>query len=125
MRWRARRCLESCTAAVSLPIAIRAIQLIKLNSLVLVGLPTLIDQVLISNAKRMRSATAEGGGRISRGIVALQQNLKNLGDSTHALHVELDRSRKYYDLLRQNRPEASLFYLLEYESLLMLGGDRL
>ena len=82
----------------------------KLNSLVLIGLPTLIDQVLISNAKRMRSATAEGGGRISRGIVALQQNLKNLGYSAHALHVELDRSRKYYDLLRQSRPEASLLF---------------
>lgn len=84
-------------------------KLMKLDSLVLIGLPTLIDQVLISNAKRMRSSTAEGGGRICRGIVAVQQNLKNLGDSTHALHVELDRSRKYYDLLRQNSPEASVF----------------
>ena len=77
----------------------------------LVGLPSLIDQLLISSAKRMKSASQLGADRICRDIMALQQNLKNLGHDSRPLYVDLDRSRKYFDLLRRNDPQVLLVFL--------------
>lgn len=76
------------------------------NSNVLVGLPTLIDQLLISNARQIKCTNENGGEKLYRNVLALQQNLKNLGDIP--LHVNLDRSKQYFGLLRLASPKVNL-----------------
>ena len=75
-------------------------------SFVLVGLPTLMDQVLITNCRKLRSANTYGADKMCRNIMALQQNLLNVGSSP--LHVDFDRSRRYYELLRANSAKVRL-----------------
>lgn len=75
---------------------------------VLVGLPTLIDQLLISNARKLQTVNEHGGEKLYRDVLALQQNLKNLGDIP--LHANLDRSKLYFGLLKGTSPEVSLVF---------------
>ncbi|GAA5875446.1 hypothetical protein JCM8547_004407 [Rhodosporidiobolus lusitaniae] len=60
------------------------------------GLSLLMDELLIHNARHIRLANKFGQAKMLRNILALQQNLKNLGDSP--LDVDFDRSRRFWDL---------------------------
>ncbi|BGP15461.1 exocyst subunit [Rhodosporidiobolus nylandii] len=60
------------------------------------GLSLLMDSLLIHNARYIRLANRFGQAKMLRNILALQQNLKNLGDSP--LDVDFDRSRRFWDL---------------------------
>lgn len=55
-----------------------------------------MDQLLVHNARFIRLANHFGQAKMLRNILALQQNLKNLGDSP--LDVDFDRSRRFWDL---------------------------
>ncbi|GAA5933851.1 hypothetical protein JCM1841_001318 [Sporobolomyces salmonicolor] len=69
------------------------------------GLSLLMDQLLISNARHIRLANEFGLSKMMRNILALQQNLKNIGDSP--LDVDFDRSRKFWELFGKG-PRAML-----------------
>ncbi|SCV70809.1 BQ2448_3571 [Microbotryum intermedium] len=67
------------------------------------GLSLLMDQLLISNARHIRLANQFGLSKMLRNILALQQNLKNLGDAP--LQVNFDRSRKFWDVFGRGPKE--------------------
>ncbi|SGY79129.1 BQ5605_C008g05051 [Microbotryum silenes-dioicae] len=67
------------------------------------GLSLLMDQLLISNARHIRLANQFGLKKMFRNILALQQNLKNLGDAP--LQVNFDRSRKFWDVFGRGPKE--------------------
>ncbi|GAA5916657.1 hypothetical protein JCM6882_001573 [Rhodosporidiobolus microsporus] len=69
------------------------------------GLSLLMDSLLVHNARYIRLANAAGQSKMLRNILALQQNLKNLGDSP--LDVDFDRSRRFWDLFKAG-PKAML-----------------
>ncbi|GAA6019965.1 hypothetical protein JCM11491_006723 [Sporobolomyces phaffii] len=69
------------------------------------GLSSLMDQLLISNARQIRLANAFGLSKMNRNVLALQQNLKNIGDEP--LGVDFDRSRKFWELFGKG-PRAML-----------------
>lgn len=58
-----------------------------------------MDQLLISNARNIRLANKNGQAKMMRNILALQQNLKNIGESP--LDVNFDRSRKFWEVFAQ------------------------
>ncbi|GAA6007556.1 hypothetical protein JCM10207_006385 [Rhodosporidiobolus poonsookiae] len=60
------------------------------------GLSLLMDSLLIHNARYIRLANQFGQAKMLRNILALQQNLKNLGDSP--LDVDFERSRRFWDM---------------------------
>lgn len=60
------------------------------------GLSRLMDELLVHNARYIRLANRFGQAKMLRNILALQQNLKNLGDSP--LDVNFERSRRFWDL---------------------------
>lgn len=55
-----------------------------------------MDQLIISNSRHIRLANHHGLSKMSRNILALQQNLKNVGDDP--LEVNFDRSRKFWEV---------------------------
>lgn len=55
-----------------------------------------MDHLLITNARQIRLANEYGLSKMNRNILALQQNLKNIGDEP--LEVDFDRSRKFWEL---------------------------
>jgi hypothetical protein len=63
-----------------------------------------MDQLLMNGARRLQPITSFGADKMLRNVMALQQNLKNLGDLP--LHVDLDRSRSYFHLLREQDPQV-------------------
>ncbi|GJN89483.1 hypothetical protein Rhopal_002469-T1 [Rhodotorula paludigena] len=69
------------------------------------GLSLLMDQLLVHNARYIRLANQFGQAKMLRNILALQQNLKNLGDTP--LDVDFERSRKFWDLFAAG-PKAML-----------------
>ncbi|GAA6035827.1 hypothetical protein JCM8097_005726 [Rhodosporidiobolus ruineniae] len=60
------------------------------------GLSLLMDSLLIHNARYIRLLNRFGQAKMLRNLLALQQNLKNLGDAP--LDVDFDRSRRFWDL---------------------------
>ncbi|GAA5827444.1 hypothetical protein JCM3770_005839 [Rhodotorula araucariae] len=69
------------------------------------GLSRLMDGLLVHNARYIRLANQFGQAKMLRNILALQQNLKNLGDTP--LDVDFDRSRRFWDLFTAG-PKAML-----------------
>jgi len=55
-----------------------------------------MDELLVHNARYIRLANKYGQAKMLRNILALQQNLKNLGDTP--LDVDFERSRRFWDL---------------------------
>lgn len=55
-----------------------------------------MDQLLISNSRYIRLANQHGLTKMYRNILALQQNLKNIGEEP--LEVDFDRSRKFWEV---------------------------
>lgn len=55
-----------------------------------------MDELLVHNARYIRLANKFGQAKMLRNILALQQNLKNLGDTP--LDVDFERSRRFWDL---------------------------
>lgn len=55
-----------------------------------------MDQLLISNSRHIRLANRFGLSKMLRNILALQQNLKNIGDTP--LEVDFERSRRFWDV---------------------------
>lgn len=68
------------------------------------GLGTLMEHILVSNARNIRFANKLGIQKIFRNILALQQNLKTLSDLPE--DAEFMRARKYYELFLLT-PEVS------------------
>mgnify|MGYP006919982458 FL=1 len=68
------------------------------------GLSPLMDDLLIRNARHIRLANGFGQHKMLRNILALQQNLKTLGDEP--LQVNFDRSRRFWELFEQG-PKVS------------------
>ena len=60
------------------------------------GLSLLMDHLLISNSRYIRLANTFGLSKMLRNILALQQNLKNIGDAP--LEVNFERSRKFWEV---------------------------
>ncbi|KWU43286.1 hypothetical protein RHOSPDRAFT_26426 [Rhodotorula sp. JG-1b] len=69
------------------------------------GLSPLMDDLLIRNARHIRLANGFGQHKMLRNILALQQNLKTLGDEP--LQVNFDRSRRFWELFEQG-PQTML-----------------
>lgn len=63
------------------------------------GLSPLMDDLLIRNARHIRLANEFGQHKMLRNILALQQNLKTLGDEP--LQVNFDRSRRFWEVFEQ------------------------
>lgn len=63
-----------------------------------------MDDLLIRNARHIRLANEFGQHKMLRNILALQQNLKTLGDEP--LQVNFDRSRRFWEVFEQG-PKAS------------------
>ncbi|KAM0750251.1 hypothetical protein T439DRAFT_356891 [Meredithblackwellia eburnea MCA 4105] len=90
------------------------------------GLSLLMDQLLISNSRYIRLANKFGHSKMMRNILALQQNLKNIGDTP--LEVDFERSRKFWDvfaagpkeMLELVRSGAIKYEFDEYKALLNL-----
>lgn len=55
-----------------------------------------MDQLLIHNARHIRLANKFGVSKMNRNILALQQNLKNIGETP--LEVNFDRSRTFWEV---------------------------
>lgn len=68
-----------------------------------------MDQLLISNSRHIRLANRFGLSKMMRNILALQQNLKNIGDSP--LEVDFDRSRKFWEVFARG-PKVNNFLSL-------------
>lgn len=91
-----------------------------------------MDQLLISNSRHIRLANKHGLSKMMRNILALQQNLKNIGDSP--LEVDFDRSRKFWavfgagpkEMLDSIRNGSISYEFEDYKSLLnlMCGIDQ-
>lgn len=65
-------------------------------SFVFEGLGYLLEHLLISNARYIRSANASGIKKMMRNILALQQNLKMITQSQQ--ETELERAKRFYSL---------------------------
>lgn len=63
---------------------------------VFVGLGSLMDQMLISNARLLRLPTAFGIKKINRNMLALQQSIKSITDDEES--AEFKQAKKYYAL---------------------------
>ena len=60
------------------------------------GIGQLLEHLLISEAKRIRLANANGVRKMIRNILALQQSIKTLTSDTRG--ADFDRAKKYYTL---------------------------
>ena len=60
------------------------------------GLETLMEELLISNARSVRFANVHGIRKILRNVIAVRQNLKTL--SSYCPKSEFDRAREFYGL---------------------------
>ena len=60
------------------------------------GLSLFMDKLLVANARFIRLANRQGLSKMQRNILALGQNLKNLGGD-QPLEVNFDRSRLYWE----------------------------
>ncbi|KAK4052526.1 exocyst subunit [Microbotryomycetes sp. JL221] len=68
---------------------------------IFLGLSTLMDQLLVSNSKHVRLMNQAGHTKMQRNILALQQNLKNIGDRQPLLDVKFDSSKKFWDMFQK------------------------
>jgi exocyst complex component 4 len=73
------------------------------------GLSLFMDHLLISNSRHIRLANINGLTKMIRNILALQQNLKNIGDSP--LEVNFDRSRKFWEVFGRGPSVSFQFYI--------------
>ena len=60
------------------------------------GIGQLLEHLLISEAKRIRIANANGIRKMIRNILALQQSIKTLTNDIRG--TDFDRAKKYYSL---------------------------
>lgn len=60
------------------------------------GIGQLLEHLLISEAKCIRLANANGIRKMTRNILALQQSIKTLTSNTRG--ADFDRAKKYYNL---------------------------
>ncbi|OZJ02130.1 hypothetical protein BZG36_04585 [Bifiguratus adelaidae] len=96
------------------------------QSFVVDGLPSLVAQVMISNAHYIKRMNLNGVQKMIRNILALQQNLTNLATSEQS--SQLDQAREYYrlytlgseNLLNEIRDRAPQFTFDEYRVILSL-----
>ncbi|KAI5481854.1 exocyst complex component, sec8 subunit [Pseudohyphozyma bogoriensis] len=96
------------------------------------GTSMLMDQLLISNSRHIRLLNMFGFAKMMRNILALQQNLKNIGESP--LDVDFDHSRRFWELfsvgpkgmLEAIRSGSVSYDFEDYKSLLnlMCGIDQ-
>ncbi|KAG8978596.1 hypothetical protein FRC05_009868 [Tulasnella sp. 425] len=89
------------------------------------GLGTLMEHLLISNARHVRFANDLGIKKIFRNILALQQNLKTLSDLPE--DAEFGRARRYWELflltpqqLLESVKKKPQFSFEDYKSMLYL-----
>ncbi|CAG8559752.1 1079_t:CDS:10 [Racocetra persica] len=88
------------------------------------GLDALMEHVLVSNATYLRNLNNNGIMKMSRNVLALQQNLKNIVDMP--VEISLNKARLYYELynsgpasmLAQIREQGAVFTFDEYKTML-------
>ncbi|CAG7847601.1 Probable exocyst complex component sec8 [Serendipita indica DSM 11827] len=87
------------------------------------GLGTLMEHLLISNARHIRFANAVGIQKIMRNMLAMQQNMKTITDASQ--DADFERAKVYYSLFSLTPKEMlasikkrSQFTLDEYKSML-------
>jgi len=78
------------------------------------GIGQLLEHLLISEAKRIRIANANGVRKMIRNILALQQSIKTLTSDTRG--ADFDRAKKYYTLFFRTPTELieSIKYKQEF-----------
>lgn len=69
---------------------------------VFVGLGHLMEHLLISNARHLRTVNAFGVKKIIRNILALQQSIKTLTNEQR--NTEFERAKRYYSLFFMSTP---------------------
>ncbi|RHZ59662.1 hypothetical protein Glove_362g4 [Diversispora epigaea] len=88
------------------------------------GLDALMEHILIHNAMYIRNLNSNGVMKMTRNILALQQNLKNIVDTPE--EISLDKSRQYYelfnlgptDMIAQIKEHGSQFSFDDYKTML-------
>ncbi|GBB95205.1 hypothetical protein RclHR1_00250003 [Rhizophagus clarus] len=100
----------------------------KEHKFVFEGLDSLMEHVLVSNAIYIRNLNRNGVMKMTRNILALQQNLKNIVEVPE--EISLERARIYYEMFNmgpvnmlnqireQGQQESSLFLFEEYKTML-------
>ncbi|CAG8595158.1 9440_t:CDS:10 [Acaulospora colombiana] len=99
-------------------------EMVKFDEFVFEGLDALMEHVLIYNSVYIRNLNSNGVMKMTRNILALQQNLRNIVDRPG--EISMDRARQYYDLfnigpanmLEQIRERGSVFSLEDYKTML-------
>lgn len=76
------------------------------------GLSGLIDACFITQVHTIRGVNRQGVGKMVRGILAVQQNLKNI---LGAGEVSLERCRKFYELLYARTPKELLGSMARFQ----------
>lgn len=80
-----------------------------------------MDHLLISNSRYIRLANEHGLAKMNRNILALQQNLKNIGDEP--LEVNFDRSRTFWEVFGRG-PSVCVYFQCTNRANGCAGHDR-
>lgn len=90
------------------------------------GIGQLLEHLLISEAKRIRLANANGVRKMIRNILALQQSIKTLTSDTRG--ADFDRAKKYYTLFFRTPTVCVLLIGCVFrpyaEPMCIIGADR-
>lgn len=71
------------------------------------GLGTLMEHLLISNARYIRFANAVGIQKIMRNMLAMQQNMKTITDVSQ--DADFEKAKTYYSLFNMHPRVSTLF----------------
>ena len=77
------------------------------------GIGQLLEHLLISEAKRIRLANANGIRKMIRNILALQQSIKTLTSDTRG--ADFDRAKKYYTLFFRTPAVGALLRRMRFD----------
>ncbi|CAB4383870.1 unnamed protein product [Rhizophagus irregularis] len=96
----------------------------KEHKFIFEGLDSLMEHVLVNNAIYTRNLNKNGVMKMTRNILALQQNLKNIVETPG--EISLERARRYYEMfnmgpvnmLNQIREQGAIYSFEEYKIML-------
>ncbi|CAG8497625.1 8122_t:CDS:10, partial [Funneliformis caledonium] len=96
----------------------------KEHKFVFEGLDALMEHLLVNNAVFIRNLNTNGVMKMTRNILALQQNLKNIVETPG--EISLERARRYYEMfnmgpvnmLTQIKEQGAIFSFEEYKIML-------
>ncbi|KAJ9479220.1 Exocyst complex component SEC8 [Pseudozyma hubeiensis] len=76
------------------------------------GLSAFVDACFVAQVHKVKGINREGVGKMVRGVLAVQQNLKNILGATE---VTLDRCRRFYELLYAKTPNELLASMKRFQ----------